>query len=137
MWRLWESGDYLPELSFVADAAGEIVGHVALSRGLLGGRPVLGLGPIGVVPDRQGDGIGAALMEVAISRAREAGEQVVVLLGHPGYYPRFGFVRASSLGITPQVDLPDEAFMALELTPGAAAGGGRFLYSAAFGLPVD
>ena len=56
----------------------------------------LGLGPIGVLPDRQGDGIGAALMEAAIARARDAGEPLVVLLGHPGYYPRFGFVPAST-----------------------------------------
>ena len=136
MRRLWASDDYLRELSFVAEADGEVVGHVALSRGTLQGRPALGLGPIGVLPEHQGGGIGAALMETAIARARGAGEQLVVLLGHSGYYPRFGFVRASSLGITGQAEFPDEAFMALELAPGAAAGGGRFLYSAAFGLPV-
>ena len=132
--RLWASDDYLPQLSLVAAAGGEIVGHVALSRARLEQRAVLALGPIGVVPPAQGQGIGTALMETAMARARDAGEELVVLLGHPGYYPRFGFVRASSLAITPQVEFPDEAFMALELWPGAAAGGGRFFYPDAFGL---
>jgi len=132
--RLWASNDYLPQLSLVAEAGGEIVGHVALSRARLEQRAVLALGPIGVVPPAQGQGIGTALMEAAMAGARPAGEVLVVLLGHPGYYPRFGFVRASSLAITPQVEFPDEAFMALELWPGASAGGGRFFYPDAFGL---
>jgi predicted N-acetyltransferase YhbS len=132
--RLWASSDYLPQLSLVAAADGEIVGHVALSRAWLERRAVVALGPIGVVPSVQGQGIGSALMEAALARAQDAGEGLVVLLGHAGYYPRFGFVRASSLAITSQVEFPDDAFMACELTPGAAAGGGRFLYSDAFGL---
>ena len=73
-------------------------------------------------------------MDAALARARSAGEGVVVLVGHPGYYPRFGFAPASRLGITPEVDFPDEAFMALELRPGGAGGGGRFVYPGAFGL---
>lgn len=134
--RLHAEGDYLAELSLVAESAGEVVGHVALSRARVEDRPVLALGPIGVVPERQGQGIGIVLMHEALARAREAGEPLVVLLGHPEYYPRFGFVRASSLGLTLPIDVPDEAFMALELRPGGAAHGGRFRYSAAFGLPV-
>jgi predicted N-acetyltransferase YhbS len=55
---------------------------------------------------------------------------------HPEYYPRFGFVPASRLGITLPIDVPDEVFMALELRPGGAGPGGLFRYSAAFGLPV-
>jgi putative acetyltransferase len=132
--RLWSSDDYLPQLSLVAAAGGKIIGHVALSRARLEQRAVLALGPIGVIPAAQGQGIGAALMHAAMARSRDAGEELVVLLGHPGYYPRFGFVRASSLAIVSEVEFPDDAFMALELTPGAAAGGGRFRYPAAFCL---
>jgi putative acetyltransferase len=131
--RIRAGSDFLPGLSLVAEDRGAVVGHVILSRGWLDGRPALGLGPIGVVPDRQGCGIGAALMHASLEAARTAGEQLVVLLGHPSYYPRFGFVTASTLGITPPFDVPDEAFMALELKPGAAQGGGGFTYASAFG----
>jgi putative acetyltransferase len=128
------SADYLPHLCLVAEADREIVGHVALSRGRCEHRAAVGLGPIAVIPDAQRRGIGAALMEGALRGAREAGEELVVLLGDPAYYRRFGFVRASTLGIAPQIEFPDDAFMARELVPGAAAGGGRFVYSDAFGL---
>lgn len=131
--RLRAGPDYLPHLSLVAEQDGAIVGHTILSRARLDARPALGLGPIGVLPDRQRDGIGSALMHASLDAAREAGEAVVVLLGHPTYYPRFGFVPASRLGITPPFEVGDEYFMALELQPGAANGGGRFAYSAAFG----
>lgn len=135
--RLHAEGDYLAQLSLVAEIVGEIVGHVALSRARLDDRPVVALGPIGVVPERQRQGIGIALMEEALALARAAGEELVVLLGHPEYYPRFGFVPAARLGLTLPIDVPDEVFMALELRPGGAGPGGAFRYSAAFGLPVD
>ena len=131
------SAEYLPELSLVAEVDGEIVGHVVLSRGGLDGRPAVALGPIGVEPGYQRRGIGSTLMRVAIARAQELGEDVIVLLGHPWYYPRFGFVPASRLGIEFGEDLPEEVFMALELRPGGARGGGTFTYPSAFGAPVD
>jgi putative acetyltransferase len=131
--RLRAGPDFLPELSLVAEEDGAIVGHTILSRARLDGRPVLALGPIGVVPDRQRDGVGAALMHASLEAAGKAGEGLIVLLGHPTYYPRFGFVPASTLGITPPYDVADEVFMALELSPGAAQGGGRFAFAPAFG----
>ena len=127
--------EHLPELSLVADLGGRVVGHVLLSRARLAGGAVLALGPIGVLPDFQRQGIGDALMREGIERARAGGERLIILLGHPAYYPRFGFVRASTLGIRPPYNVPDEAFMALELHPGAAQGGGAFIYSAAFVPP--
>ena len=135
--RLRDDGDLLGELSQLAEETGAVVGHVALSRGDLGGRPAVALGPIGVVPERQRAGIGAELMRAGIERARAAGEDVIVLVGHPSYYSRFGFVPASRLGITPPFAVPDEVFMALELRPGAVRGGGLFTYPPAFDPPVD
>lgn len=115
---LRESASYDPRFAFVAvddgeagheavggdavdgDRAGVVVGHVMATWGDLSGTPVLGLGPLSVEPGRQGQGVGSALMRAALAAAREAGESVVVLLGDPGYYSRFGFVSASTLGIT-------------------------------------
>jgi putative acetyltransferase len=131
------AGDLLTALSLVAEGDGEIVGHVAISRARLEERPALALGPIGVLPDRQREGIGSALMHETIERAGAAGEDVVVLLGHADYYPRFGFIRASRLGIVPPFDVLDEAFMALELRTDGAGGGGRFAYPPAFEASVD
>jgi putative acetyltransferase len=135
--RLRVDGDLLADLSLLAEEMGQVVGHVALSRGDLGGRPAVALGPIGVVPERQRAGIGTELMHACIELARAAGEDVIVLLGHPSYYPRFGFVPARRLAITPPFDVADEVFMALELRPGAARRGGAFTYPPAFDPPVD
>ena len=124
------SDAYIAELSLVAELAGEVVGHVILSRGHLDDRRVLALGPIGVLPTHQRGGIGSALMRASLDRARELGHELVVLLGHPWYYPRFGFVPAQRLGITGEWE--GDAFMALELVPGGARGGGRFSFPSAF-----
>jgi putative acetyltransferase len=71
-----------------------------------------GLAPLAVVPEYQGQGIGSALVAAGLEEMRQAGQPFVVLVGHPGYYPRFGFVRASQYGIRPEYDeVPDEAFM--------------------------
>lgn len=135
--RLRADRDLLLDESLVAEEDGTVVGHVALSRGDLDGRPAVALGPIGVVPERQRGGVGAALMEASIERARRAGESVIVLLGHPWYYPRFGFVPARRLGIRPSFEVGDEFFMALELRPGGACRGGAFTYPPAFEASVD
>lgn len=97
---------WIPELSLVAEADGEIVGHAVATRGALAGRPALGLGPVSVSPARQRDGVGSALMHAILGAADAMGEPVVVLLGSPDYYRRFGFVPASSLGIV----APDPAW---------------------------
>ncbi len=131
------SDAYVADLSLLAEVDGEIVGHVILSRGSLDDRRVLALGPIGVVPAHQRSGIGSELMLVSLTRARELGHELVVLLGHPWYYPRFGFVPAASLGITSAEDWPADAFMALELVPGGARGGGTFTFPSAFDAAVD
>lgn len=123
---------WLPALSLVAEVAGAVVGHVACTRAHIGGLPALGLGPLGVVPDRQRHGVGTALMHTVLGAADALGEPVVVLLGHTGYYPRFGFAPAAALGILP----PDPAwgahFQARPLTAYTPALRGDFVYAAPF-----
>lgn len=86
-------------VSLVAEEDGRIVGHVLLSWARLEGRPVLLLGPIGVLPERQGVGIGSALVEAALAWAEEQAEPLVALEGNPAYYSRFGFRPAHEFGV--------------------------------------
>ena len=85
--------------ALVAVDDGEVVGHAQYSRAWIGAAPVLALGPIGVVPDRQRGGIGSALIEAGFTEARRRGETAVFLLGDPRYSRRFGFAPALELGL--------------------------------------
>lgn len=123
-------------VSLVADDDGRVVGHVLLSpvrlhardRQVLG----MGLGPMAVLPDRQRRGVGSALVAAAIEACRDQGVPFLVVLGHPEYYPRFGFVPASMKGVRCEYDVPDEVFMVLELTSRGLGGGGLVKYHRAF-----
>ncbi|HET8992609.1 MAG TPA: N-acetyltransferase [Rhodococcus sp. (in: high G+C Gram-positive bacteria)] len=96
---------WIPQLSLVAeDSTGTVIGHVCVTRASIDGSAALALGPIGVRPDQQGTGAGAALMHAVLGAADALDESIVVLLGHLEYYPRFGFVPAVELGITPDVE---------------------------------
>lgn len=98
------AGDaWIPELSLVAVRDSHVVGHVCLTRGYVDDLPVVGLGPIGVLPDHQGRGVGSALVHASLAAADARHEPLVVLLGSTHYYPRFGFVPAASVGIEPDV----------------------------------
>ena len=101
----------------------QIVGHILFSPVTIGERqplaPAVGLGPMAVTPVHQRGGVGTALVEAGLSRCRTQGVSVVVVLGHPDYYPRFGFRPAHLSGLSCEYDAPLEAFMALELAPGA------------------
>ena len=123
-------------LGLVAVDAGEVVGHVAFSPVTLDPpRPApvaLGLAPMAVLPGRQRSGVGSALVRGGLSAARRGGADVVFVLGHPEYYPRFGFESAAGRGIGNEYGAPPEAFMVLELTAGALDGvGGTALYDPA------
>jgi putative acetyltransferase len=101
-----------------------VVGHIALSRVTIDGRSEprgLGLGPLAVAPEHQGKGVGSRLVEAALRRARLLGDSYVIVLGHPPYYPRFGFVPASRFGLSYREPVADSVFMALELSSGALA----------------
>ena len=123
---LRRSGDTVISLVGVVD--GEVVGHILFSPVTIErcDPPVvaMGLAPMAVVPERQRAGIGSALVARGLDACRESGVALVVVLGHPEYYPRFGFVPAEMEGLRCEYDAPPEAFMVLELQPGAAAGAG-------------
>lgn len=113
-------------LSLVALVDGEVIGHILFSPVVIQRSPqevvAVGLAPMAVLPDFQKSGAGSELIRTALERLREAGHTAVVVLGHPTYYPRFGFQRASTVDLCWEHDAPDEAFMALELQPGALSG---------------
>jgi putative acetyltransferase len=123
--RLRQSPDHVPELSLVATVAGEVVGHILFSRITIetahGSAPTLILAPMAVHPDHQNRGVGSALVREGLQACKRLGHTSVLVVGHPDYYPRFGFRRASQFGIAPAFAAPDEAFLAIELVPGALA----------------
>ena len=129
---LWEVGDLIPELSFTALEEVEAVGHVTASRATVAADSVVAVGPIGVLPEHQGRGIGSALMEALLTAADTAHVPMVVLLGSPQYYARFGFRSAQGLGVIPPEPTWGEAFQARPLTAYTPAVGGRFQYAPAF-----
>jgi putative acetyltransferase len=116
--------------ALVAEVGGEVLGHVQLSRAWIGDAPVLALGPIAVRPDRQGEGIGSALVRAALDEAAGRGATAVILLGSPAYYGRLGFEPAARLGLrNPYAGTTDEGFTIAEedfqiavLDPAAAEG---------------
>ncbi len=152
------SSEYRPSLSLVADKpdlpGAPIVGHIMLSGTELvaastaagpvladtaaGRVPILILSPLGVLPAEQNRGIGVALSRAALSLADARREPLVVVQGHPGYYPRFGFVRGRTIGVVPPENLGpiDQAWMARR-RPGPESGiRGRVVYPKAF-LDLD
>ncbi|MBY4678424.1 GNAT family N-acetyltransferase [Marinobacterium arenosum] len=125
-----------PLVSLVAEQEGVAVGHILFSPVTLPGRPslkLMGLAPMAVTPDRQRKGIGSALVRAGLECCAELGVGAVAVLGHAGYYPRFGFVPASQFGIGCEYPVPDEVFMALELQPGyLSEAAGTVRYAAPF-----
>jgi putative acetyltransferase len=113
-----------PLVSLVAEDGGSVVGHILFSPVTLTSHEslsLMGLAPMAVLPAYQRHGIGSALVRAGLGVCRQLGVDAVVVLGHATYYPRFGFVPASRFGITSEYDVPDEAFMVLELQPGVLA----------------
>ncbi|MCP4391408.1 MAG: N-acetyltransferase [Gammaproteobacteria bacterium] len=111
-----------PCISLVAEANGDVVGHIMFSPATLSADPetrVMGLGPMAVIPQLQRQGFGSALVRAGLEACRRLGYEAVFVLGHAQYYPRFGFLPASGYGISSTYDVPDDVFMALELEPGA------------------
>ncbi|GAA1959969.1 GNAT family N-acetyltransferase [Kitasatospora viridis] len=113
---------------------GTVVGHALLTRCHIGEEPALCLAPCAVLPEYQRTGAGSAAVRAALAAAVEQGERWVVVLGHPGYYPRFGFGRAGAHGIRISIDVPDEALMALALDPAHPLPAGLVHYAQPFGI---
>jgi putative acetyltransferase len=113
-------------LSLVAVIDNRVVGHLLFTPATIETPdhtwPALGLAPLSVLPEYQRQGIGSALMRAGLAECARLGHERVIVLGHPNYYPRFGFVRASQYGIRCEWDAPDEAFMVLELQRGSLDG---------------
>jgi putative acetyltransferase len=123
-------------LSLVAIMSGQIIGHVLFSpvtihtheKKTIG----MGLGPMAVLPEYQRKGIGARLINFGIKRLRENGYPFIIVLGHPEYYPRFGFKPASGYRIRSEWDIPDNAFMVLVLDESKMQGTGLAQYRPEF-----
>lgn len=123
---------FVPELTYVAEIEGQIVGHILYSRAKIVGDEgraweVLTFGPLSVLPAYQRKGVGGALVRHTLKEAAQLGHRAVVIYGHPDYYPRFGFANAKQYGLTTPDGKNFDAFMALALYDGALFGiGGRF-----------
>lgn len=104
-------------LSLVATSNGRVIGHIVYSPASVGGVTGAALAPMSVLPEHQRQGIGTRLVEAGNRRLKEAGWPFIIVLGHPDYYPRFGFSPASTFGIICEWDVPDEVFMLLVLDP--------------------
>lgn len=136
--RLRKSDTFIPELSLIAETEdGRVAGYVLLTKVDIvfgsGSTPSLGVAPLAVLPEYQGQGIGGQLLREAHNIASALGYGSAVLLGHKDYYPKFGYKRASAYGIRFPFDAPDECCMAVELIPGALKDvSGTVHYPAAF-----
>jgi putative acetyltransferase len=112
-------------VSLVAEANRSVVGHILFSRARIEGSSlkVVGLAPMAVLPEHQGRGIGSVLVSEGLNACRSLGYDAVIVLGHPDYYPRFGFLPADRFGLVSQWDaVPGCAFMAIELRADALQG---------------
>lgn len=127
---------WLPALSLVAESdSGEVVGHVVFTRLSVRGAPALALAPLAVDPSTQRRGVGTVLVEEGLRRAVAAGESLVVVLGDPAYYGRFGFRPAYELGVSGPFLTARTAFQALALR--ADAPRGYAAYAEAFGIAEE
>jgi putative acetyltransferase len=126
-------GELVPELCLVAEETREVVGHIAYSRARLdSGHDVLALAPMAVVPERQRRGVGSALLRESVARASETAFPLVVVVGHPGYYPRFGFEPGAAFGVLDPFGVPPEAWMVRPLPAYTSEARGRVTYAEAF-----
>jgi putative acetyltransferase len=130
-----DTGAWIDGLSIVAESAdGTLVGLALFTRCHVDGRPALALAPCAVLPEFQRTGAGSAAIRAGLEAARVMGENLVLVLGHADYYPRFGFTPASGFGVRAPFEVPDEAMMALSLDPSRETPRGTIQYPAAFGL---
>ena len=133
--RLREHGNVT--LSLVAVHDSQVIGHILFSPVVIesGGESfaAVGLAPMAVLPEWQNRGVGSLLVKAGLDECRRQGHLAAVVLGHPAFYPRFGFAPASRFGIRSEYDVADEVFMAMELQPGALSGrGGLVRYQPEF-----
>ncbi len=125
-----------PLVSLVAVDGETVVGHIMFTPVSLSGHSdlsIMGLAPMAVAPGKQRRGVGSALVRAGLERCRQLLVGGVVVLGHPEYYPRFGFLPATRFSLVSEYEVPEEAFLALELRAGYFEGvSGTIRYHAAF-----
>ena len=113
-------------LSLVATDGNKVIGHILFSPVTIEsgdtGFEALGLGPMAILPSYQRKGVGSQLVRTGLEECKRLGHETVVVLGHPDYYPRFGFIPAKPKGIECEFEVPEDAWMILELGEGALAG---------------
>ena len=137
--NLRKSEKFISDLSLVAEINGKVVGHILFTPLVIDKCQQqfqsLVLGPVSVLPEFQKQGIGGQLIRAGHQKAKELGFQSVILIGHPEYYPRFGYKPASTWEIKTQIPLPsDDVFMAVELTENALSGvSGMVIFPPEFG----
>lgn len=122
--RLRKAPTFISELSLVAESEGRILGHILFTPAIIDNKQkqfqTLVLGPVSVLPEFQKQGIGGQLIKAGHKKAVECGFDSVILIGHPEYYPRFGYKPASGWGIKTHYKLPsDDVFMAVEIRENA------------------
>lgn len=119
-------GERAITLSLVAIQDEQPVGHILITPVSVHAEEsrwdAVALGPMAVRPSHQRRGIGSALIRAAFDQLKKLGHYIVIVLGHPDYYPRLGFVPAKPLGIRWENDVPEEVFMVAELKEGALHG---------------
>lgn len=120
--KIRQSDAFVSDLSLVAidQETNEIIGHILLSKITIVASNLtvdsLALAPVAVAPEHHKKGVGSQLIIAALKHAKELGFQSVIVLGHKDYYPKFGFKKASLWNIKAPFEVPDEVFMAIELT---------------------
>jgi predicted N-acetyltransferase YhbS len=123
--RLRKSKTFVPELSLIAELENSIIGQILFTKIVIQSEDQthesLALAVVSVLPEYQKQGVGRKLITEGLKKATELGFKSVIVVGHPDYYPQFGFRPAKSFGIKAPFDCPDDAFMALELVPGSLA----------------
>lgn len=137
--RLHKAPTFIPELSLLAELDSQLAGHILFTPLVIDNGQKqfqsLILGPVSVLPEFQKQGIGGQLIIAGHQKARDLGFQSVILIGHPKYYPRFGYKTASRWGLKVAMELPsDEVFMAVELVEGGLSGvSGTVIFPPEFG----
>ena len=134
--QLRDAGDVVPQLSFVAIVDGDVVGHAGCSWADVEGTRVVALGPLGVLPEHQRRGVGTALVHTVLGGADARNEPMLVLLGDPAYYSRFGFELAIPLGVRPPKAQWEPHFQLRRLAAWADTPRGQFRYAPAFDLTL-
>lgn len=138
--RLRKAPTFIPELSLVAELDNQLVGHILFTPLVIDNGQQqfqsLVLGPVSVLPEFQKQGIGGQLIVAGHQKASNLGFQSVILIGHPEYYPRFGYKTASGFGLKVAMELPsDDVFMAVELIENALSGvSGMVVFPPEFGV---